>query len=177
MRSPQIFTFSIATSLVAEVTSVPFCTLRAGTARPLHAAIRRMKSGVVPQQPPMTETPMATNFSVQAANSSSERSYTVFPPTRRGRPLLGWTMTGSSVAANSLRTMGASSLGPSEQLTPSASTPSPSKSSATISGVEPVSVRPLPSKVAVANTGLSVCSLRASTHALSSYRSDKVSTI
>ena len=41
-------------------------------------------------------------------------------------------------------------------------------SSATISGVEPVSVRPVESKVTVAYTGLFECSFNASTHALSS---------
>ena len=86
-------------------------------------------------------------------------------------------MTGRSVALSRRSTMGASSSGPSEQLTPSASTPSPSNRSATISGVEPVSVRAPASNVTVAYTGLSECSFRASTQAFNSYRSEKVSTI
>ena len=46
---------------------------------------------------------------------------------------------------------------------------------AAMRGVLPVSVRPDASNVIVANTGLSVCSFRASTHALSSYKSENVS--
>lgn len=130
--------------------------------------ILSMNSGVVPQQPPTALTPSSTALSVYSSNSSIPSLYTVRPPSRTGSPLFGWTITGSEVDLKSRSTIGRSSFGPREQFTPSASAPSPSITAAAISGVEPVSVRPVESKVTVAQTGFFVLSLSAKRQALSS---------
>ena len=67
------------------------------------------------------------------------------------------------------------SSGPREQLTPTASTPSPSNTRAMDAGVQPVKVRPVPSKLMVTKTGRSVTSFAASTAARVSARSLMVS--
>ena len=60
----------------------------------------RMWPGVVPQQPPRMAAPMSRNVLPHRANSSGPTSKTVSPPSRRGRPALGWIMTGRSVTAS-----------------------------------------------------------------------------
>ena len=85
-----------------------------------------------------------------------------------GRPAFALTISGRSVKRVISATTGSSSSGPSEQLTPSASTPKPVSVSAAAAGETPVKVRPPRSKVMVARTGLSLFSFAASTAALSS---------
>ena len=67
------------------------------------------------------------------------------------------------------------SLGPSEQLNPNASTPSPVSTVAMEGIVVPVKVLPPASKLIVTHTGREVFSLAASSAALASYKSVKVS--
>ena len=71
--------------------------------------------------------------------------------------------------------MGKISLGPREQLMPTASAPRPRAVAAKLSTVQPVKVRPPASKLMLASTGRLLFSLTASRAAFSSYRSVKVS--
>ena len=69
------------------------------------------------------------------------------------------------------------SFGPSEQFTPKALTPKLVNVFATISGLEPVRVLSVLSKVIVAYIGRFVFSFKAKIQALISYKSENVSTI
>ena len=84
-------------------------------------------------------------------------------------------MMGLSVQRRSSRASATSSRGPTEQLKPMASTPSPSSVSAMAGTVTPVNVRPFSPKVMVTHTGRSVHSRAASTAAFTSYKSLMVS--
>ena len=130
-------------------------------------------SGVVPQQPPSMETPIFTNSFMSFAKSSALRSYS--PVLGSGRPALGLTIKGSDDTSRILFTNGSSSLGPSEQFTPIASTPRLSSVMAMDSTSVPVKVLPFGSKVIVTQTGSFVFSLAASTPAFTSKRSVCVS--
>ena len=95
--------------------------------------------------------------------------------TGSGRPALGLTTTGRLVHLESSSITGSNSLGPSEQFTPSASTPSPAAVSANADIWQPVNVRIFSSKVIVVITGSELFSFAASTAALTSSRSVIVS--
>ena len=95
--------------------------------------------------------------------------------TGSGSPALGFTTSGSLVYLPSSSTTGYNSSGPNEQLTPSASTPSPSIVSAIEDTWQPVKVLIFCSKVIVQIIGSSVFSFAASTAALSSNKSVIVS--
>ena len=131
----------------------------------------RMWSGVVPQQPPRMAAPMSRNVLPHRANSSGPTSKTVSPPSRRGRPALGWIMTGRSVTASMASRAPASSAGPREQLMPTTSAPRLVSVTAAQAGSVPRKVRPSSPKVMVTNTGRSVCSFAARRAALASSRS------
>ena len=102
------------------------------------------------------------------AKSSGPRSNTVCPSTERGRPAFGAAATGRLAAAAKRRAAGSISAGPSPQFRPRASTPRPSSSAVTLSGVPPVSIRAFSSKAAVAMTGRAQFSFAARTAAFSS---------
>ena len=87
------------------------------------------------------------------------------------------TNTGKSPGTASVRrfAMGKISLGPSEQLMPTALAPSPRAVTPKLSTVQPVKVRPPASKLMLARMGRLEFSRAASSAALSSYRSVKVS--
>ena len=92
-----------------------------------------------------------------------------------GSPALGFTTIGSLVHLLSVAITGSNSFGPSEQFTPSASTPSPLKVSA-IDGIEqPVNVLWFISNVIVVIIGRSEFSFAARTAALHSSKSVIVS--
>ena len=97
------------------------------------------------------------------------------PVTVSGRPAFGFRTIGSFVIAASSSTTGISSLGPSEQFTPIASTPSPPMVRASAETLHPVKVRLFSSKVIVVIIGSSEFSLAAITAAFSSSRSVMVS--
>ena len=82
-----------------------------------------MNSGVVPQQPPNILMPYFLKSFINSANCSAVTLYSLV--TGSGSPALGFTITGRLVQPVSSLITGSSSLGPSEQLTPKASTPSP----------------------------------------------------
>ena len=94
----------------------------------------------------------------------------------RGKPALGCAMTRARSCGASSPTSGANSVGPSEQLSPTAEAPSADSVVAAMAGVVPRKVRPSSPKVMVANTGSVVLSTAASTAALASSRSAMVST-
>ena len=85
-----------------------------------------------------------------------------------GKPALALITRGRFVYFDISETTGSSSSGPSEQLTPRASTPSPVRVTAAQAGDTPVNVRPFLSKVIVVRIGLSQFSFAARTAALSS---------
>ena len=134
---------------------------------------QRIKSGVVPQQPPNTLMPYLRRFFIICANSSGDTLYSLV--TGSGSPAFGFTIIGRFVHSESFATTGSNSAGPNEQLTPSASTPSPLRVSAMDSIQQPVKVLWLISKVIVTATGKSECSFAASTAALHSSKSVMVS--
>ena len=86
--------------------------------------------------------------------------------TGSGRPAFGFTMMGTSVHLEISSTIGTRSLGPREQLTPSASTPRPQRVRHIAETEQPVKVRPFSSKVIVTKTGRSLFSFAARTAAL-----------
>ena len=141
-----------------------------GVLSPAIAALRtRIKSGVVPQQPPIIRTPSPGAGSSSATNSSGVIRYS--PVAGSGRPAFGFRISGLSVQRRSSRIMGRSSFGPRLQLKPMASTPSPLSVSPIAEMVVPTKVRPLASKVIVTQTGSVEFSFAARTAALASYRS------
>ena len=151
-----------------------FC--RGGPSQPSSRARRaRMWSGVVPQQPPRMDAPLRRKSRAQRANSSGPTSYTVSPPSMRGRPALGWTATGRWVARSISSRAGPSSRGPTEQLSPTPSAPRAVRVTAAAAGSTPKKVLPSAPKVMVASTGRRVFSFAASRAALASSRSPMVS--
>ena len=90
---------------------------------------------------------------------------------------MGLTKTGKSpgTASASRLAMGKISLGPSEQLMPTALAPRPRAVAAKLPTVQPVKVRPLASKLMLAMMGRVLFSLAASRAAFISYRSVNVS--
>ena len=165
-RIPSVFT---QTGPVHTAPGISGITAE-GNFRPASA---RIKSGSVPQHPPRIPAPAAASSSIAAAKASASTPYS--PVTGSGRPALGLAITGSVVLARISRTMGIISRGPREQLTPTASAPSPSRVLAMDAGVHPVNVRPVLSKLMVTNTGRSVSSLAAIRAARVSVRSLMVS--
>ncbi len=126
-----------------------------------------MYSGVVPQQPPTSFRPCFAISFTAAANSAGPISYSLLFGS--GRPAFGLKIRGRSVHAAIRRMTGSRSRGPSEQLTPSAETPSPDSVSAALSGDTPAKVRPPASNVIVTRTGFpGACSLAARTAAFAS---------
>ena len=134
-----------------------------------------MVDGDEPQHPPMMSAPAAIRSLAAAANCSSVQLYTTSPLRISGRPLLGCARMGQLANGFMRRTTSITPAGFVEQFTPSASTPSDERVSATISGVEPVSVRDCSSNVMVAKIGLLQTSRMARIAARSSYRSLNVS--
>ena len=61
------------TRRVADVTTVSYSGSGCSTSLPENAASRAINSGVVPQQPPTTETPIPMNSSMGAMKSSTLR--------------------------------------------------------------------------------------------------------
>ena len=136
---------------------------------PLHTLMVSARcAGVVPQQPPIIHAPSITISSISFANSSGFTSYTVCPFTFLGRPAFGFTIIGVEQQAVSSFINAFICVGPSPQLKPIPSTPSPS-SNATAAGISPpVSSFACSSKVMVTNTGNFVFSFTASTAAFTS---------
>ena len=87
------------------------------------------------------------------------------PVTGSGSPAFGFTMIGRAVHFAISRTIGMSSAGPREQLTPTASTPRPSIVRHIADTEQPVKVRMLDSKVMVTKTGSVLFSFAARTAA------------
>ena len=167
MRSP--ITLSLPYSATRPGDAMPLRFFRTGrSAAPAATAAvsARIKSGVVPQQPPMISAPRCANTVISRPKSSAVISYA--PVRGSGRPAFGLTMIGRSVHSISSSTIGTSSTGPSEQLTPSAATPRASSVTATDGTAAPRKVRPFCSNVIVTQIGSLVCSFAASTAALTS---------
>ena len=101
--------------------------------------------------------------------------YVVTPLTTSGSPALACTMTGHDATSIISCTTGCKSAGPTEQLTPSASTPRALKAKAAHLGEAPMYVRPDAVNVIVANTGNVHESFTATTAATISSRSAMVS--
>ncbi len=53
-----------------------------------------MCAGVVPQQPPTSQTPLSTILAISSANSSGDTSKTVVPFSVLGKPAFGFIITG-----------------------------------------------------------------------------------
>ena len=95
-------------------------------------------AGVVPQQPPTTLTPSLTRIETSFANCFSSISKTVTPFKTAGSPAFAFIIIGNEEYLRYSRTIGASALGPCEQLTPIASAPIPSRSATIVRGSAPV---------------------------------------
>ena len=121
----------------------------------------------------MYAAPTSVSSAQAAANSSGVVSYA--PVDGSGRPAFGLRISGRSVVSRMARRIGATSFGPSEQLTPTACTPSADSDIAAQGALTPRKVRPDCSNVIEANTGSSQHSFAASTPARSSFRSENVS--
>ena len=124
-----------------------------------------MYSGVVPQQPPTTLTPLSTALLTQEAKSSADTSYTALPLKLCGIPAFGINITGKEVALNNSSITGSNSFGPNEQLAPIASTPKPSNIHAIADADEPVISFPFSLYAFVTNIGRLLFSFAAITHA------------
>ncbi len=108
----------------------------------------RRCSGVVPQQPPTTFTPISrTNSSCAAASASGVSGYTARPPSLWGIPAFGMTLMGSGTFSVSQRTGWRMCSGPVEQFSPMTSTPSATRTVAAAAMSVPSSMRPLVSSV------------------------------
>ena len=95
-------------------------------------------SGVVPQHPPATRTPIRIISSTLSVNSDTETSYTVLPSTLFGRPAFGFKITGTEAHFKRRSTTGRVWSGPNEQFTPIASARIPSRRATIASGEAPV---------------------------------------
>ena len=132
-----------------------------------------MYSGVVPQQPPKILTPKSAWFCIYIVKSSGVISYSLV--TGFGRPALALIIIGRLVHLDSSSMIGNNSLGPSEQFTPIASTPRPSRVNAIADIEQPVKVLPFSSKVMVHIIGRLEFSLAHNTADFNSYKSVIVS--
>ena len=139
------------------------------------ARTRSMNAGLVPQHPPTMLAPASSMRSIACANDAGSTSYTVRPPSMRGRPALGCTSTGQRAKRVMACAAPSSSSGPSEQLRPTACAPMDDSVTAATSGGVPRNVRPSSPNVIVANTGRSQRSRAASSAAFASRRSAIVS--
>ena len=176
--SPQTLTSSSRYTVIVELdTAVLNGTFLSLTTMGKLVFSSLIKSGVVPQHPPITAIPSFITFERASIKDSGVSSNTVLPSRSVGSPALGWISTGRCDFSRSVLITGSSSLGPKEQLTPIASTLSPSITFMYVSGLVPVKVRPLLSNDTETNTGLSQFSLAASTPAFNSYKSPNVSNI
>ena len=132
-----------------------------------------INSGLEPQQPPKHLISYFLKSFIISANSFAVTLYSLVLGS--GSPALGLTTIGSLVHFERVAITGSNSLGPNEQFTPSASTPSPLKVSA-IDGIEqPVNVLWFISNVIVIIIGRLEFSLAARTAALHSSKSVIVS--
>ena len=134
-----------------------------------------MNSGDVPQQPPTRLAPASTTASIERAKASGSTSYTVRPPSTRGRPALGCTSSGQRAKRAISRTDDSTSSGPSEQFRPTTCAPIAESAAAATPGGVPRNVRPSSPKVIVAITGRSQRSFAARRAAFASRRSAIVS--
>ena len=173
--SPIILGCDIATACVGEHTAAPvFLLCVAGLPSVLSIFLSSLiKSGVVPQHPPNTFIPYGSRIFIDSAKSAADRLYLLVLGS--GSPALGLRTIGRLVQSASSFTTGSSSFGPREQLTPIASTPSPSRVNAIDCTDTPVNVLWFISNVIVTMTGRSEFSFAASTPALTSSRSVIVS--
>ena len=97
-----------------------------------------MYSGVVPQHPPATRSPIRTISAITSAKSPADTSNTVRPSTIFGSPALGFASTGTEAVFRYSVTMGSMVFGPREQLTPMMSAPIPSSMATMAAGEAPV---------------------------------------
>ena len=100
MRSPIMtgaYPGPAKTVRVREVKAVKGATVRFGASAGSASMARRMArmcAGVVPQQPPVKETPASAKREMYAAMSSGPRGKWVSFPSRTGMPAFGWMMIG-----------------------------------------------------------------------------------
>ncbi len=142
----------------------------------LHASTNaRICAGVVPQQPPSTETPSKAITFIIPANSSGLTWNEVLPSTTTGSPALGFNTIGSDVTSRRRGRNPCITSGPKPQLRPNASTLSPSSIATAASISAPVRSLPSSSNTIVTTIGRLVFSLAAKTAALISYVSFMVS--
>ncbi len=104
------------------------------------SAIKEICSFVVPQQPPTIEAPCSKSFSIPSANSFGCISYSVIPLISFGKPAFGFAINGIEVYSFIPAMISHIFSGPVEQLTPTASTPSFSKTIAAVNGSVPYKV-------------------------------------
>ena len=176
--SPIILGWSIGTTFVAEHTAagITFCGSSFTIALPFSLSISEsslINSGFVPQHPPNTLIPYFLKSFINSAKSFGPTLYSFVCGS--GSPALGLTTTGRLVHFVTSSITGSNSFGPSEQLTPMASTPSPSRVSAIDGTIHPVNVLLFISNVIVHIIGRSEFSFAASTAAFTSSRSVIVS--
>ena len=100
-----------------------------------------MCSGVVPQHPPTTATPIASSSRARSARNAGVSSYTVRPPTLLGSPALAWITSGSAVAARKARAMATMCSMPLPQLEPTASAPAAASPAAAWATLTPITVK------------------------------------
>src|SRR5690606_905908 len=86
-------------------------------------AIAATCSGVVPQQPPTNLAPDSTIRRAYSPTYSGDATYSLRPPTSRGRPALGWATIGTVTTRANRSTASSTTDGPVEQFTPTASAP------------------------------------------------------
>ena len=132
-------------------------------------------SGVVPQQPPITDTPFLVSSVTSVLNSSGSTSNTVSPLRLLGRPAFGFKIMGREEYFKSFSTTPSSCFGPKEQLAPMASAPIPSKRATIASGEAPVISLPSSPYALETKTGRLQFSLAASKAAFVSKESFIVS--
>ena len=155
------------TACVYEVTAVMFFfSIGFGFSLSVFLTSLFIYSGVVPQHPPITLTPIFARSQSSSANSSDVTLKTVFPSIIFGIPAFGFKTTGTDEYSRSLMATERSCFGPREQLAPIASAPIPSSISAITSGVAPVMSFPSSPYAFVTITGRLEFSLAASRAAL-----------
>ena len=130
--------------------------------------ISLIKVSLVPQHPPIIDTPKSTNSFTPWKNSLAVILYTVWLFSITGKPAFAWTITGTFANSVIIFTIGKSCFGPREQFTPRASTPNPSIVATIASGKHPVKLLPFSSNVIVHITGRFVFSFAARTATLAS---------
>ena len=102
----------------------------------------RICSGVVPQQPPTMDAPASTTPLIASANISGVILYTVLPSSSSGSPAFGLAIRGTVEYSAIFSTNAIISVGPVEQFTPIASTPSDCSTTTAVSGGVPKRVLP-----------------------------------